>query len=56
MSASDLEHQPSGNLRVRLPRDLHAHLAASAKDQGVSLNTLIVSYLAGASGFKNEDP
>ncbi len=36
----------SGNVRVRLPSDLHRSLAAQARQQGVSLNTLIVSYLA----------
>ncbi len=42
----------SGQLRVRLPQDLHAYLAAEARRQGVSLNTLIVSLLAGASGWR----
>jgi hypothetical protein len=36
----------SGNVRVRLPTELHRALATQAKHQGVSLNTLIVSYLA----------
>ena len=36
----------SGNVRVRVPKDLHRTLAAQARQQGVSLNTLIVSYLA----------
>jgi predicted HicB family RNase H-like nuclease len=38
----------SGQLRLRLPAELHDELAAEAERQGVSLNTLIVGYLAGA--------
>lgn len=37
----------SGQLRLRLPRSLHASLAREADSEGVSLNTLIVSRLAG---------
>ena len=42
----------SGQLRVRLPQDLHEALAAEAERQGVSLNTLIVALLAGGMRFK----
>lgn len=56
MNSSEHEHRYSGNLRVRLPVDLHALLAAQAKEQGVSLNTLIVAYLSGAASFKKEQP
>lgn len=49
-SAPDTER--SGQLRVRLPRDLHAELAAEADRQGVSLNALIVAFLAGAVGWR----
>jgi predicted HicB family RNase H-like nuclease len=35
----------SGQLRIRMPRSLHARLASAAGREGVSLNTLIVSYL-----------
>jgi len=35
-----------------MPTDLHAHLSVVAGEQGVSLNTLIVSLLAGGSNFK----
>jgi hypothetical protein len=41
----------SGQLRVRLPSELHAALAVGAEDQGVSLNTLIVALLAGGIGW-----
>ncbi len=40
----------SGQLRVRLPRSLHAALASAARREGVSLNTLIVSYLSERAG------
>jgi predicted HicB family RNase H-like nuclease len=42
----------SGTTNARLGPALHAHLAAIAKEQGVSLNHLIVTLLAGGSGFK----
>lgn len=38
-------------LNVRLPDRLHSQLAASAAQEGVSLNTLIVTLLAGGIGF-----
>lgn len=38
-------------LVVRLPVSLHAHLAALAEREGVSLNTLMVTLLAGGSAF-----
>ncbi len=41
----------SGQLRVRLPVELHAALATEAERQGVSLNTLIVALLAGGIGW-----
>jgi HicB family len=37
---------------LRLPVDLHEQLANRAVRQGVSLNTLIVTLLAGGIGFK----
>jgi predicted HicB family RNase H-like nuclease len=39
-----------GHLRVRLPADLHRELMQQANRQGVSLNTLIVAYLAREAG------
>lgn len=38
----------SGQLRIRIPKDLHASLARNAQVQGVSLNTLIVHKLSQA--------
>ena len=38
-----------------MPTELHEQLARQAEEQGVSLNTLIVAFLAGAVGFKLAD-
>ncbi len=40
----------SGQFRVRLPRWLHAGLVSQADAESVSLNSLIISYLAAALG------
>ncbi len=40
----------SGQIRLRMPKHLHARLADYADQEGVSLNTLIVSYLSEAVG------
>jgi antitoxin HicB len=40
----------SGQLRLRLPKTLHARLAMQAAAENVSLNTLIVNYLAESVG------
>lgn len=42
----------SGQLRVRMPPALHEQLTTEAARQGVSLNQLVVSLLAGGIGFK----
>jgi predicted RNase H-like HicB family nuclease len=42
----------SGQLRLRLPRSMHAHLAARALAEGVSINTLIVAAVATTLGTK----
>jgi len=39
------------SIHVRLPRGLHEQLAETAVEQDVSLNALIASLLAGATGF-----
>ena len=41
----DPEKAFSGNLRLRIPPDLHAKLAQAAIIQGVSLNSLIIDTL-----------
>ena len=40
----------SGQLRLRMPKDLHAGMAKSAHNQGVSLNTYLVSLLSQRQG------
>jgi antitoxin HicB len=40
----------SGKFVTRVPKSLHAQLAARAKAEGVSLNTLAVSFLAAGIG------
>lgn len=44
----------SGQFRLRIPRSLHAWLAARAELEGVSLNTLIVHVLSEAWGARRE--
>jgi antitoxin HicB len=44
----------SGQWRMRAPRSLHQRLAARAKAEGVSLNTLAVSLLAEGLGRRSE--
>lgn len=44
----------SGNIRLRLPRSLHARLDALAGAEGVSLNQLMVSILAEGAGSRGE--
>jgi len=40
--------QFSGQFRIRITRSLHASLVDQAEREGVSLNSLVASYLAGA--------
>lgn len=40
----------SGQFRLRVPRHLHARLAQRAADEGVSLNSYVLSVLAAALG------
>ena len=42
----------SGQLRLRLPRSMHAHLAARALAEGVSINTMIGASVAANLGTK----
>jgi hypothetical protein len=42
----------SGRVSLRLPTDLHGELIAQAERQGVSLNTLLVAYLAREAGVE----
>lgn len=47
-----MEMEASGKFVVRLPKSLHARLVAKAKREGVSLNTLVLSYTAEGLGHK----
>ncbi len=38
--------EPSGRFVIRLPKSLHIRLTTRAKQEGVSMNTLAVSYLS----------
>jgi hypothetical protein len=46
----------SGKLLVRMPRTLHAELAAAADREGVSLNAFIVGALGGAVAWRSDAP
>ena len=46
----------SGKLLVRMPRSLHAELAAAADQEGVSLNAFIVGALGGAVAWRSDAP
>ena len=41
----------SGKFVQRLPKSLHAELAKRAKSEGVSINALVMSYIAQGVGF-----
>jgi predicted HicB family RNase H-like nuclease len=42
--------ESSGQFRLRVPRNVHARLAQRAADEGVSLNSYVLSVLAAALG------
>ena len=44
--------EASGKFVARLPKSLHARLVAKAKQEGVSLNTLVLSFIAEGLGHK----
>lgn len=46
--------QYSGQFRLRMPRSLHAELAARAEAEGVSLNALAVAFIARGLGAAGE--
>ncbi|MBI3959645.1 MAG: type II toxin-antitoxin system HicB family antitoxin [Chloroflexi bacterium] len=43
----------SGRFVQRVPKSLHARLSARAKQEGVSMNTLVTSYLAESLGARD---
>jgi len=44
--------EASGKFVARLPKSLHARLVAKAKQEGVSLNTLVLTFIAEGLGQK----
>lgn len=46
-----MESDYSGRFVVRIPKSLHETLAIQAKSEGVSLNQLVLYYLARGSGY-----
>ena len=54
MAQVDISNQPrrSGKIALRIPAELHDELADEAERQGVSLNSLIQTFLAGAIGWR----
>lgn len=42
--------RPSGKFITRVPRSVHARLAARAKQEGVSMNALVSAFLAESLG------
>jgi len=43
----------SGRVLARLPRSMHMQLTARAKTEGVSLNTLVLAFIAEGLGRRN---
>lgn len=46
----------SGRVLTRLPRSMHMQLTARAKTEGVSLNSLVLAYIAEGLGRRNAAP
>ena len=44
---------PSGKFIARVPRSIHARLAARARQEGVSMNALVSSFLAESLGRRD---
>jgi len=44
----------SGKFVQRVPKTLHAKLAALARQEGVSLNTLVLTFIAEGVGTRDE--
>lgn len=47
--------EKSAKLNLRLPVELHQLLVEEAARQGVSLNALLVAFLAGAVGWRKPE-
>src|SRR5690242_10374410 len=50
----DAEETHSGKFLTRMPRTLHARIAAEAESEGVSLNAFVVAALSAAVGWRQE--
>ena len=46
LAPTEVEGLPSGKFVARLPKTLHARLVRAAKNEGVSLNSLVISMLS----------
>jgi antitoxin HicB len=46
----------SGQWRQRVPKSMHARLTARARQEGVSLNTLVTAMIAEGLGARQEKP
>lgn len=49
-TAKERPDLPSGKFQARLPRHLHKRLADAARDEGVSINALLISMIGEALG------
>jgi predicted RNase H-like HicB family nuclease len=52
--APETETSMSGKFVQRVPKSLHAKLAVLAKQEGVSLNTLVLTFIAEGMGTREE--
>ena len=52
--APEAEPPMSGKFVQRVPKTLHAKLAALARREGVSLNTLVLTFIAEGMGTREE--
>jgi len=52
--APEAEPPMSGKFVQRVPKTLHAKLAALARQEGVSLNTLVLTFIAEGMGTRDE--
>jgi len=50
-ATADQPGSQAARVLLRLPRGLHDQLSAAAKEQGISVNTLLVALLAGGVGW-----
>ena len=50
----DTEPPMSGKFVQRVPKSIHAKLAALARQEGVSLNTLVLTFIAEGLGMREE--